>query len=103
MNNYWEIVDIIKSKLEHLDPFPEFNWLGCGKSVRHHILDFYAVCPNCNLKTKVWILGVKGSEIQEVIEAVLEWMGAGKNFEAVLKRHSIIQKEIEKDKELENE
>jgi hypothetical protein len=84
-----EVIDEIH-RLEH------FHTLACSKCqepVRYHVLQIYAACPKCNAQHKVRSFGGRGTEIQDVIDAVLEWAGDGENFEAVMKRHGEIRKD----------
>ena len=65
----------------------------CGSEMRSHILQMYVSCPSCKTKHKARGFGGVGTEIEDVIDAVLEWTGEGENLEAVLERHKQIQKE----------
>ena len=80
------VIDEIHS-LEH---FRTFACSVCNTSIRYHTLQFYAVCPKCGGRHKSRSFGGVGTEIQDVIDAVLEWAGVGEDFEAVLNRHSEI-------------
>ena len=62
----------------------------CGGSIRFHTLQIYAECRECGTKTKVRAFGGAGTEIQDVIDAVLEWAGEGESFEAVMDRRKAI-------------
>jgi hypothetical protein len=65
----------------------------CQGSVRYHVLQIYAACPRCKTQHKVRAFGGIGTEIQDVIDAVLQWAGDGEGFEAVLARHKQIQED----------
>ena len=104
MDNYWETVNKIQEKIRNLEHFDKIKCLNCEEEVIYHILQFYAVCPNCDLEVKVRIPGMeKDCEVLEIIDTVLEWMGNGEELNAVLRRQRDIQKDIELDKEIENE
>ena len=82
-----KVIDEIHS-LEH---FRTLVCSGCDTSIRYHALQISVVCPKCGGQHKVRSFGGIGTEIQDVIDAVLEWAGTGENFEGVLKRHNEIQ------------
>ena len=83
------VIDEIHS-LEH---FSTFVCPDCDALIRYHTLQIYAVCSNCGAQRKVRSFGGVGTEIQDVIDSVLEWAGTGENLEAVLNRHKEIQKD----------
>jgi hypothetical protein len=81
-----DVIDEVNG-LKHFDSFecPE-----CHEIVRYHVLQIHAVCPECSNEEKVRAFGGIGTEIQDVIDAVLEWAGEGEDFEAVMKRRNEI-------------
>ncbi len=81
-----DIIDEI-AKLQH---FHSYKCSVCNYEARYHVLQIYVICPECGTEAKVRGLGSIGSEIQDVIDAVLEWAGEGEGFEAVAARHHII-------------
>lgn len=89
------ISDILK--LEH---FRRFACSICGGEIKHHVLQIYAECPSCREKHKTRAFGGVGTEIQDVIDAVLEWAGEGETLAIVLKRQKEIQSEITTNKKL---
>lgn len=86
-----EVIDEIKS-LAH---FREFPCTKCGNPIRVHALNICAHCPNCGIEHKCRAFGGIGTEIEDVIDAVLEWAGEGETFEAVLARHREIREDSE--------
>ena len=58
----------------------------CGRTTNVSILQIYGQCPECGQNVKMRRLGSVGSEIEDVIDAVLEWMGTGKDFEMAMRR-----------------
>lgn len=86
-----EVIDEIQ-KLEHFRVHPCSE---CGSEIRSHILEIYVSCPSCKTEHKMRGFGSVGTEIQDVVDAVLEWAGTGEKIEAVLQRHKQIQKERE--------
>lgn len=81
-------------EIRRLECFNNTVCPSCHTSVRYHALQIYANCPKCNTQIKVRAFGGVGTEIQDVIDAVLEWIGDGENLEAVLKRHKQIREGV---------
>ncbi len=75
-------------KLEH---FQIRRCSQCGSEMRSHILQIYVSCPSCETEHKIRGFGNIGTEIQDVIDAVLEWTGTEENLRAVLQRHKQIR------------
>lgn len=88
-----EVIDEI-AQLRH---FHSFACKKCGLRIRYHVLEGYVSCQKCNTQHKVRGFGGIGTEIQDVIDAVLEWTGEGETFEAVLRRHKVIQDDKDDD------
>jgi len=78
-------------EIQRLEHFRILTCSGCQSSLRYHTLQIYVHCLKCGTEHKVRGFGARGTEIQDVIDAVLDWAGDGENFESVLKRHSEIQ------------
>jgi hypothetical protein len=70
--------------IRKLAPFRTFA-CECGAMVRVHALTIYAKCQKCRSEYKTRAFGGIGSEIQDVIDAVLEWAGISR--EEVERRH----------------
>ncbi len=60
-------------------------------------MELYAKCPKCGTNHKCRGFGAAGTEIQDVIDAVLAWAGSGDAWEAVVRRHAEILHEDEKE------
>lgn len=58
----------------------------CSTRHRVHVLEVYCDCQ-CGRSWKCRSSGAIGTEIQDVIDAVLEWAGVGEELEAVMRRH----------------
>src|SRR5260221_412844 len=74
-------IDAIKK----LPTFRAFAFQKCAASIRVHALEIYANCPRCGLQHKTRAFGGIGTEVQDVIDAVLEWAGISR--EEVKVRH----------------
>ena len=81
--SYSQTIDEIKS----LPNFRDFECSKCGVIIRVHALEIQTRCPKCKTVHKCRAFGAIGTEIQDVIDAVLEWAGEGENFEAVMTRY----------------
>jgi hypothetical protein len=71
--------------IQNLPPFRTFACRKCGAAIRVHALETYANCPKCGLQHKTRAFGGIGTEVQDVIDAVLEWAGVSR--EEVKQRH----------------
>jgi len=58
----------------------------CGAKSEVSSLAINQNCPHCSNPMKLRGYASIGSEVEDVIDAVLKWMGSGKRLEAVLKR-----------------
>ena len=79
--------------IDEIRSLPHFNEIvcsECGQNFSHHVLEIFAVCPKCKMEYKVRAFGAIGTEVQDVIDTVLEWAGEGKEFEAVMERRAEI-------------
>ena len=48
---------------------------------------FTTRCPSCEAKIKCRAFGAIGTELVDVIDAVLEWAGEEESLHAVMRRH----------------
>jgi len=69
-----EIEDDIDA-IRKLPAFRTFACQQCAAPVRVHALEIYAHCPRCGAQRKTRSFGGIGTEIQDVIDTVLEWAG----------------------------
>jgi hypothetical protein len=75
----------------------------CKRPGEYHILDIHGNCQYCGISFKLRGLSTLGTEIEDAIDAVLEWMGEGNNLNVVLSRQKSIQEELKRQHELDNE
>jgi len=83
MTDIGHIIDEIKA----IPHFPTFACSQCGAECRVHALQIYCRCPKCTTEVKCRSFGGVGTDILDVIDAVLEWAGDGDTFDAVIRRH----------------
>jgi predicted RNA-binding Zn-ribbon protein involved in translation (DUF1610 family) len=76
----------VLTEIEELAHFSVIACKGCAAELRVHVLQIYAQCPQCGASNKCRAFGGIGTEIQDVVDAVLAWAGDGENFDAVMKR-----------------
>lgn len=77
-------------KIENLNHYREVKCSECGQNNNVHILEIYMKCSACGREVKMRGFSSFGSEIEDVIDSVLEWVGDGPEFEAVMKRYKEI-------------
>lgn len=79
--------------MEEIEALPRTKPFSCcGQTTEVCTLDIYAQCPVCKKKSKLRGYGPIGTEIQDMIDAVLKWLGSGKEFEMVMRRKREIDK-----------
>ena len=78
------------SEIEQLPHFRTFLCPACGASVRVHALQIMSHCPQCGEQRKCRRFGACGTELQDIIDAVLIWAGDGESFDAVIARRAQI-------------
>lgn len=77
--------NVIKD-IENLPHYREYVCKQCGHQQQIYSLFIQANCEKCGTQVKLRGYASIGSEIEDVIDAVLEWLGKGKEFELALKR-----------------
>ena len=58
----------------------------CGHHSTASILSMYADCPQCSTRLKLRGHAAIGDEVEDVVDAVLRWMGSGRAMEAAMRR-----------------
>ncbi len=76
--------------LENLPHYREFTCPMCGHKQEVYILLIHINCEQCNFRGKLRGHGSIGTEIEDVIDAVLGWIGTGKEFELAMERKRAI-------------
>lgn len=93
--SYASLIDTI-NKLSHERAFvcPQ-----CGRPGVAGILSMYADCAQCSTRVKLRGYSAVGGEVEDVVDAVLRWMGSGATMDAAMKR----KREIDLDSDAERD
>lgn len=68
--------DQIEDDIDAIQKLPAFRTFACqtcGASIRVQALEIYANCQKCGLQHKTRAFGGVGTEVEDVIDAVLDW------------------------------
>ncbi len=84
--SYSKIID----EIQGLPHYHEYTCTKCGHKQTVYILVIHGKCEQCDTEYKFRGIEPIGSEIEDVIDAVLEWMGQGKELEDAMNRKQII-------------
>lgn len=91
MSKTTDLVEDIQS----LSRYREVSCPRCGEQLRVYTLTIYASCPKCGEERKYRSFGATGTETEDVIDAVLAWIGTGETFKAAMRRHNEIVAEAD--------
>lgn len=84
--SYTEVIEDI----EDLPRYREYTCRQCGHKQRVHSLVIQADCEKCGGRSKLRGHASIGSEVEDVIDAVLAWLGEGEEFELAMERKRVI-------------
>ncbi len=84
--SYPQIIEEINS----LPHYREFTCKNCGLKQKVYILVIQGKCEQCGIIYKYRGFGSIGTEIEDVIDAVLEWLGTGSELEDAMNRKKAI-------------
>lgn len=73
----------------------------CGASQIFPVLQVHGKCSQCNSSMRLRGHGAIGTEIEDVVDAVLEWMGDAHTLQVVLDYQKEIVREVRKQESLE--
>jgi DNA-directed RNA polymerase subunit RPC12/RpoP len=71
----------------------------CGQQGTTSVLSIYADCQQCSTRLKLRGYVAIGGEVEDVIDAVLKWIGSGATLEAAMRRKSEVERESESESE----
>jgi hypothetical protein len=79
--SYWDVM----KEIEKFPHFREFACSNCGRNQKVFALLIHYDCEYCGTSYKLRCQGSIGTEIEDVIDSVLQWPGAGEEFKAAMK------------------
>lgn len=79
--SYWSIMQ----EIEKLPHYREYICLKCGHKQKVLALLIQHNCENCSERYKMRSYGSIGTEVEDVIDCVLDWMGEGEVLEEIMK------------------
>jgi len=83
----------VNDAIEGLPHFREFTCLRCGHIQGAYVLTINAKCKKCGETVKLRGFAAVGSEVEDVVDQVLAWLGKGDVLDLALDR----KKELEQD------
>ena len=88
-------VQVTSDLIEAIRTFPgERTVLHCGQTFQVSAFDFYAVCPRCGTRIKLRSFSA-AHELEDVFDAVLEWLNQPANQQLAKRRQEALQAEGE--------
>jgi transcription elongation factor Elf1 len=72
-------------EIQNLPHYREFSCKKCGHKQKVYILVIHGNCDQCGTEYKFRGITPIGSEIEDVIDTVLDWIGKGNEFEDAMK------------------
>lgn len=88
-------VDVPSDLIEVLRTFPhEREVEHCGAKIVSSPFDFYATCPHCGARIKLRAFSA-GYEIEDIFDAVFEWMNQPGAAELARRRQQAIEADRE--------
>jgi len=81
--------DVIKD-IENLPHYREYTCRQCGHKQWVYSLVIQSPCEKCGTRSKLRRYASIGSEIEDVIDTVLAWLGEGEQFKLAMDRKQVI-------------
>ena len=79
--SYWSVMQ----EIEALPHYREYVCLKCNHKQNALVLLIQHNCENCGERYKMRSYGSIGTEVEDVIDSVLDWMGEGEILEEIMK------------------
>jgi ribosomal protein S27E len=79
--------------IETLSHYREYKCKNCGHNQKAYVLTIQEKCEKCGQIGKLRGYSAIGSEIEDVVDAVLAWLGQGDDFESAMERKRVIDLE----------
>lgn len=80
----------IIEEIQRLPHYREFTCTKCRHKQKVYILLIHGKCEQCGTEYKFRGIEPIGSEIEDVVDAVLDWLGKGSEFEDAMKWKQVI-------------
>ncbi len=81
--------DVI-ADIQNLPHYREYTCKKCGHKQKVFILRIQPSCIECGNRSKLRGYAAQGSEVEDVIDAVLNWLGTGSEFEEAMKWKQVL-------------
>jgi transcription elongation factor Elf1 len=72
--------------IQNLPHYHEYTCHNCGHKQKVYVLVIHRKCENCGVRSKLRRYAAFGSEVEDVIDIVLEWIGKGDELEQAMQR-----------------
>lgn len=86
--SYAEIIE----QIENLPHYREYVCSRCGYKQQVYVLTVHSHCKRCDTPVKLRCYAAT-PELEDVIDAVLKWLGEGVEFEQAMERKRLIDSE----------
>lgn len=93
----------VLSAIERLPKFREIACPLCETKQQHFVLNIHGLCKQCNKKYRLRGEAAIGTEIEDVLDAVFEWMGEGDHLEECCQHQQRLWAEAKRQRNLEKE
>lgn len=80
----------IIEEIQKLPHYREFTCIKCGHKQKVFILVIHGKCEQCATEYKFRGIAPIGSELEDVIDTVLAWIGSGDEFEDAMKWKGVL-------------
>jgi ribosomal protein S27E len=87
--SYSELIEDI----QNLPRYREVTCHECSHQQKVHTLVIQLQCNNCGTTLKLRGYAAIGSEIEDVVDAVLAWLGLGDDFDRAMERKRVLDEE----------
>ncbi len=76
--------------IQNLPHYREYTCGNCGHKQKAFILVIQMECEKCGTHSKLRRFAAIGAEVEDVVDAALDWLGKGKEFEDAMRWKQVI-------------